>query len=147
MKCKIPGCQKSVFCREWCAMHYARWKRHGDPLKTLRRVGAISWEFMLANSIVNPDTGCIEWQKGRSCGYGQVTNRGRPDRAHRASYKLNKGTIPEGLCVLHSCDNKICINPEHLWLGTLADNVADMVSKNRHVGYRRKNGLSDRPEI
>lgn len=56
---------------------------------------------------------------------------GKTVRAHRASYKFYRGPIPDGLWVLHRCDVRCCINPDHLWLGTHQDNVDDMMAKGR----------------
>lgn len=77
---------------------------------------------------------CWEWKtrSGRR-DYGCFSINGKPQRAHRVSWIMHFGEIPEGLFVCHSCDNPPCINPRHLWLGTAQDNVVDMVRKGR--GY------------
>jgi len=62
-------------------------------------------------------------------GYGRFDSKG----AHRVSHSLNVGAIPDGMCVLHRCDNPACVNPKHLFLGTCKDNVVDMVSKGRNA--------------
>jgi len=66
-----------------------------------------------------------------SVGYGSLTINGRTYRSHRLSYLLNKGKIPNGLCVLHTCDNRRCVNPNHLFLGTNKDNMIDKHKKSR----------------
>lgn len=77
--------------------------------------------------------GCIEWSGyiNPVCGYGYLTTCGRALRAHRVSYELMVGPITDGLFVLHHCDNRICVNPTHLFLGTQQDNMDDMHSKGR----------------
>lgn len=76
---------------------------------------------------------CWEWQAG--ChprdGYGHFWLEGRTVRAHRVSYELTKGSIPEGSILLHSCDNPRCVNPDHLRIGTHKDNAIDRESKGR----------------
>lgn len=64
-------------------------------------------------------------------GYGKVRRLGKTWLAHRLSYTESVGEIPDGVCVLHKCDNRKCINPAHLFLGSRADNMKDMISKGR----------------
>jgi hypothetical protein len=64
-------------------------------------------------------------------GYGRFWAKGRKYRAHRFSYETYKGEIPEGLLVLHSCDNPRCVNPDHLRVGTNYDNCQDKIARNR----------------
>ncbi len=80
-----------------------------------------------------PDSkGCRNWTGCRDPrGYGRLCIRGLPRLAHRAMWTLTNGKIPDGLCVLHRCDNPACCNIEHLFLGTRADNNADKMTKGR----------------
>lgn len=84
--------------------------------------------------IADDANGCWEWLAGRSSEgrYGTFCLDGKMDQAHRSSWTINRGPIPDGQCVLHSCDNTICVRPSHLFLGTQADNVEDMMCKGRH---------------
>lgn len=71
-------------------------------------------------------TGPTNWH-----GYGKTTFKGKTERVHRISYLIFKGPLKKGKIVCHSCDNKLCINPEHLWLGTYKENMQDALKKGR----------------
>jgi hypothetical protein len=81
-----------------------------------------------------PEHSCWEWLGAKSQsgkGYGILRIGGKNTGAHRISYQIFKGPIPKDLFVLHTCDNRGCVNPMHLFLGSLSDNVQDMYRKGR----------------
>jgi hypothetical protein len=79
-----------------------------------------------------PYSGCWLWTKGcHSCGYGVFSVNCRNDYAHRVSWKIYRGKIPAGMCVLHHCDIPGCVNPNHLFIGTNRDNMLDKTKKHR----------------
>ncbi len=100
---------------------------------------SLKCRFELA--VERKENGCWHWLKGKKGngrnGYGSMSINGKHMVASRISYELHKGPITEGLYVLHTCDNPICVNPNHLYLGTNQQNMNDM--KNRGRSQKGKN--------
>lgn len=92
------------------------------------------------------ENGCWEWQRALRNGYGVISVNGKNQSAHRISYVAFKGDIPEGLVICHTCDNKLCVNPDHLFAGTLQDNAIDAVRKGRmHIPGGKRFELNNLP--
>jgi hypothetical protein len=95
-------------------------------------------------------THCLEWQASRNGdGYGHFKLRGKARRSHRVAWEITYGTIPDGLCVIHRCDNPRCVAIEHLCLGTPMENVRDCLAKGRQVAgisAGASNGTKTHPE-
>ena len=97
-------------------------------------------EFIEQRCVKIPETGCWIWMNALdSVGYGSFRDKWKETtkRAHKASFAVFKGEVPNGLWVLHSCDIRCCCNPDHLFLGTRRDNIDDAMRKGRLKGITR----------
>lgn len=131
--CQHEGCNGWAWAQGYCDHHYQK----------LKRLGIIKVKRILNDPVrrfhqryeVNAETLCWEWTGTiHPRGYGTLGIGGRVKhiKAHRFSYEMFFGPIPEGQKVLHECDNRRCVNPAHFFLGTDADNAKDCVAKGRH---------------
>ena len=135
----IEGCKNKDFAKNLCVMHYRRMHRHGTTELKKHTHAPVKDRFMRSFKI-NEITGCWDWLNALDAyGYGGFSWNEHP-KAHRAAWTLFHGPIPDGLHVLHTCDNRKCVNPEHLWIGTNADNMRDKQEKGRFVLGKRYSG-------
>ena len=146
--CKEIGCDKPAHWKNggrkgYCGKHRMRISRHGNPKTVLPNSGGnkLNWKGTPEERFwnkVDKSGDCWLWTGAKTGrGYGHILINGNSISAHRYSWEIHYGKIPENMCILHRCDNPICIKPEHLFLGTQTDNIADMDRKGR-----RKNQYS-----
>jgi len=137
--CTEFGCSSPSISRGLCGAHYARDKRAGLFLDVRRSEAPIEERFF--RQIEKTDS-CWIW-KGRLVGkgYGSIGLGGKGAKqvlAHRLSYEIHKGQIPEGMVIMHSCDNPRCVNPDHLEAGTQSQNIKDAFARMRKVQPLKK---------
>lgn len=143
MSCKVDGCENDVYVSKLglCSKHYNRLRTTGTIKDGPRARLSLEGRFWRQVDKGGKDD-CWNWTaKSKVSGYGVISTGGRNGKkilAHRLSWELCNGPIPDhedyhGMVVMHSCDNRLCVNPRHLSLGRQIDNVHDMLNKGREV--------------
>lgn len=133
--CAVPDCGSLAKSRGYCNMHYKRFMRTGSPLRK-----KVAPEIRFEQSYRVDGSGCWIWTSGTDLkGYGKITVDGRSVLAHRFSWELHYGAIPEGEVIDHfMCYQPSCVNPEHLRIATAGENNQNRSGLNRNntSGYR-----------
>jgi hypothetical protein len=138
--CSVRGCRRRARVKGFCASHYER-HRTGQPLERpiAKCVKGPIEKRLRAHVKIDKKTGCHLWTGYRGPrDYGVIWVGRSPKFAHRMAWELKHGPVPDGMVVMHTCDNPPCCNPEHLMLGTPGDNNRDRVKKGRGKGARAR---------
>ena len=143
--CSIHGCLKLAAWRSatLCRMHKSRLSRLGTTKLPAKKLHLSTLEHRFWKKVIKngplpascPERGnCWTWTGATlPWGYGKIGEQGKTPSAHRTSWEIHFGPVPDGMFVLHYCDNPPCTNPAHLFLGSNGDNRHDSVAKHRHA--------------
>lgn len=147
-KCNIEGCEGKYNGKGYCNKHYLRLKYHGDLMHERGSKYSNPLAAYEACVIRADNESCWEWIGNQhGYGYGVLPYKKENIRAHRFSYSHYVGEIPEGMFVCHKCDNPVCSNPKHLFLGTNIDNINDCIKKGRHPFTKNKEDRDDNTKV
>jgi len=128
--CSIEGCENKHSSIGLCAKHERRFRRYGVTEIYLKRYKSFISAY--EEQVIKNNDSCWGWKGSvNNKGYGQVFCGGEIKFAHRFSYENFVASIPSGMFVCHHCDNPICSNPHHLFIGTNSDNILDSIEKGR----------------
>ncbi len=134
--CTVDGCERQSVGRGYCTKHYQRWRAHGTPDSTSRTHAPLEDRLWRWIDKREPND-CWPWTGATvRGGYGSIQIGGKGSNggvAHRALYEIINGPVPDGMVVMHRCDNPPCCNPRHLTIGTYKENTWDMMAKGRRA--------------
>lgn len=131
--CEVASCDLPIRTRGYCNKHYKRFLKYGDPEGEPKKPTP---DERFVSKIEKLDNGCWQWSGTTiNTGYGKFVVKKKQYLAHRYSYEMHKGTIPDGLVLDHLCRNRLCVNPDHLEAVTNEENLY------RGVGFRILNGM------
>jgi HNH endonuclease len=143
--CCVNGCTNQSRAKNMCLKHYYRLKRNGSLSNQKGTRGSLEerfWRYVVKGKKEE----CWNWTAHLCYGYGVIKGESGKTvlKAHRVSWTIHNGTIPDGMSVLHKCDVRSCVNPHHLWIGTIQDNMKDRDNKQRGARHDGENNPSSK---